>query len=141
MKTTSLKSYQELISIPDYKDRYEYLKLGGSVGEFTFSGHRYLNQRFYNDTEWKRIKRKVILRDEGRDMAHIDYPIDGKIIVHHINPITIDDLIKRNPIVFDLDNLICVSHSTHNAIHYGDVTLLHLPYVERVPNDTCPWRC
>jgi len=135
------KSYQELISIPDYRERYEYLKLGGSVGELTFNGHRYLNQRFYtSDPEWKKVKRAVILRDNGCDMAHEDYQIGGRIIVHHINPVTIDDLIKRNPIIFDPENLICVSHNTHNAIHYGDVSLLLLPPVERVANDTCPWR-
>ena len=135
------KSYQELISIPDYRERYEYLKLGGSVGELTFNGHRYLNQRFYtSDPEWKKVKRAVILRDNGCDMAHEDYQIGGRIIVHHINPVTIDDLIKRNPIIFDPENLICVSHNTHNAIHYGDASLLLLPPVERVANDTCPWR-
>lgn len=138
---TMSKSYQELISIPDYRERYEYLKLGGSVGELTFNGHRYLNQRFYtSDPEWKKVKRAVILRDNGCDMAHEDYQIGGRIIVHHINPVTIDDLIKRNPIIFDPENLICVSHNTHNAIHYGDASLLLLPPVERVANDTCPWR-
>lgn len=139
--TMMSKSYQELISIPDYRERYEYLKLGGSVGELTFNGHRYLNQRFYtSDPEWKKVKRAVILRDNGCDMAHEDYQIGGRIIVHHINPVTIDDLIKRNPIIFDPENLICVSHNTHNAIHYGDASLLLLPPVERVANDTCPWR-
>ena len=139
--TMMSKSYQELISIPDYLERYEYLKLGGSVGELTFNGHRYLNQKFYTkDPEWKKVKRQVILRDNGCDMAHDDYQIGGRIIVHHINPVTIDDLIKRNPIIFDPDNLVCVSHNTHNAIHYGDSSLLLLPPVERVANDTCPWR-
>ena len=138
---TMSKSYQELISIPDYRERYEYLKLGGSVGELTFNGHRYLNQKFYtSDPEWKKVKRAVILRDNGCDMGHEDYQIGGRIIVHHINPVTIDDLIKRNPIIFDPDNLVCVSHNTHNAIHYGDSSLLLLPPVERVANDTCPWR-
>lgn len=140
--TMSHKSYSELIKIPSYEERYEYLKLGGSVGELKFNGHRYLNQRFYSsDPEWKRIKREVIIRDNGCDMAHEDFPVNSKIIIHHINPITIEDLIKRNPIIFDLDNLVCVSHNTHNAIHYGDISLLSLPLIERVPNDTCPWRC
>ena len=139
---TMTKSYSELIKIPSYEERYEYLKLGGSVGELTFNGHRYLNQKFYSsDPEWKRIKREVIIRDNGCDMAHEDFPVNSKIIIHHINPITIEDLIKRNPIIFDLDNLVCVSHNTHNAIHYGDISLLSLPLIERVPNDTCPWRC
>lgn len=136
------KSYSELIKIPSYEERYEYLKLGGSVGELTFNGHRYLNQKFYSsDPEWKRIKREVIIRDNGCDMAHEDFPVNSKIIIHHINPITIEDLIKRNPMIFDPDNLVCVSMNTHNAIHYGDISLLALPPVERVPFDTCPWRC
>jgi len=141
MKMTR-KSYQELVSIPNYEDRYEYLKLGGSIGELTFNGHRYLNQKFYSsDPEWKRIKREVIIRDNGCDMGHEDYPINGgRIIIHHINPITIEDLINRDPSIFDLDNLVCVSHMTHNAIHYGDISLLLLPLPERRANDTCPWR-
>lgn len=142
MTMMSHKSYSELIRIPSYEERYEYLKLGGSVGELTFNGHRYLNQKFYSsDPEWQRVKREVILRDNGCDMAHEDYPIGKRLIVHHLNPITIDDLIKRDPKIFDLDNLICVSHNTHNAIHYGDISLLALPPVERFAFDTCPWRC
>lgn len=142
MTMMSHKSYSELIRIPSYEERYEYLKLGGSVGELTFNGHRYLNQKFYSsDPEWQRVKREVILRDNGCDMAHKDYPIGKRLIVHHLNPITIDDLIKRDPKIFDLDNLICVSHNTHNAIHYGDISLLALPPVERFAFDTCPWRC
>lgn len=139
--TKNRKSYSELISIPSYEERYEYLKLGGSVGELTFNGHRYLNQKFYSsDPDWKRAKRQAIIRDNGCDMAHEDFMIKGRVIIHHINPITIEDLINRNPSIFDLDNLICVSHDTHNAIHYGDISLLHLPLPERVAGDTCPWR-
>lgn len=135
------KSYTELMTLPDYVDRYEYLKLGGSVGELTFNGHRHYNQKFYSsDQQWLETKKRVILRDDGCDMGHIDYPIHGRIIIHHINPITIEQLINRDPIIFDLDNLVCVSHDTHNAIHYGDSSLLHLPPVERVAFDTCPWR-
>lgn len=135
------RSYHELADISDFVERYEYLKLGGKVGELTFNGHRYLNQKFYtSDPEWLRVKRQVILRDEGCDMGHPDFPISGRIIIHHINPITIEDLIKRDPKIFDMDNLICVSHKTHNAIHYGDISLLNLPPVERRANDTCPWR-
>ena len=135
------RSYRELSDISDYVKRFEYLKLGGSVGELTFNGHRYLNQKFYtNDPQWLKVKQQVILRDEGCDMGHLDFPIYGKILIHHINPITIDDLIQRNPCIFDLDNLVCVCLNTHNAIHYGDSTLLKLPPVERRANDTCPWR-
>jgi len=135
------KSYSELIQIPNYVDRYEYLKLGGSVGELTFNGHRYYNQKFYSsDPQWLETKKRVILRDEGCDMGHDDYPIHGRILIHHINPITIEELMNRDPVIFDLDNLVCVSHKTHNAIHYGDSSLLCLPPVERVAFDTCPWR-
>ncbi len=135
------RSYKELSDISDYVKRFEYLRLSGSVGELTFNGHRYLNQKFYtSDPQWLKVKQQVILRDEGCDMGHPDFPIYGKILIHHINPITIDDLIQRNPCIFDLDNLVCVCLNTHNAIHYGDSTLLKLPPVERRANDTCPWR-
>lgn len=141
MTTKMRKSYSELIRIPSYEERYEYLKLGGSVGELTFNGHRYLNQKFYSsDPEWQRIKRQVIIRDNGCDMAHEDYIIGGRVIIHHLNPITIEDLISRDPSIFDLENLVCVSQNTHNAIHYGDISLLALPPVERTAFDTCPWR-
>lgn len=141
MTTKMRKTYSELIKIPSYEERYEYLKLGGSVGELTFNGHRYLNQKFYSsDPEWQRIKRQVIIRDNGCDMAHEDYIIGGRVIIHHLNPITIEDLISRDPSIFDLENLVCVSQNTHNAIHYGDISLLALPPVERTAFDTCPWR-
>ena len=141
MTTKMCKTYSELIRIPSYEERYEYLKLGGSVGELTFNGHRYLNQKFYSsDPEWQRIKRQVIIRDNGCDMAHEDYIIGGRVIIHHLNPITIEDLISRDPSIFDLENLVCVSQNTHNAIHYGNISLLALPPVERTAFDTCPWR-
>lgn len=135
------KSYSELVQIRNYLDRYEYLKLGGQVGELTFNGHRYYNQKFYtSNPRWIEVKKKVIFRDNGLDMAHSDYPINGRIIIHHINPITIEQLMNEDPIIFDPDNLVCVSHKTHNAIHYGDSSILHLPPIERVAFDTCPWR-
>lgn len=135
------KSYRELSDISDYVKRFEYLKIGGTIGELTFNGHRYLNQKFYtSDPQWLKVKQQVILRDDGCDMGHPDFPIYGKILIHHINPITIEDLIQRNSCIFDLDNLVCVSLNTHNAIHYGDSSLLKLPPVERRANDTCPWR-
>lgn len=135
------RSYSELSDILDYVKRFEYLKLGGSIGKLTFNGHRYLNQKFYtSDPQWLKVKQQVILRDDGCDMGHPDFPIYGKILIHHINPITIEDLIQRNSCIFDLDNLVCVSLNTHNAIHYGDSSLLKLPPVERRANDTCPWR-
>lgn len=135
-----IKRYSELITIVRFEDRYEYLKLGGFVGEATFGGHRYLNQILYTCEEWGSTRREVIIRDDACDLADPDHPITGKILIHHIVPITIDDVLKRRPCVFDLDNLVCTSMNTHNAIHYGDSNLLPKPYVERRKNDTCPWR-
>ena len=135
----SFKRYSELIELPSFKERYEYLKLGGVVGNTTFSGHRYLNQRLYRSPEWKKIRDLVIIRDNGFDMACDGYPIVGKVLVHHMNPITIGDIVEGNPLVFDMENLICVSSDTH-AIHYGDADLLQGDPIVRTKNDTCLWR-
>lgn len=135
-----IKSYSELVEIPTFKERFRYLMLRGAVGEMTFNGHRYLNQRLYQCPEWKSIRRRVIIRDNGYDLGCEDHPIHGRILVHHINPITVTDIVERDPCVFDLENLICVSHDTHNAIHYSDEDLLPDQLVERKRNDTCPWR-
>ena len=136
-----IKSYSELIKIPTYKERFDYLKLDGIVGKDTFGYDRYLNQAFYNSPEWRRFRRDMIIRDNGCDLACEGYEIRGKIILHHINPITQDDLIsRRRDVLFDPENIICVSHNTHNAIHYGDVNLLITGPIERVANDTCPWK-
>lgn len=140
MIITMNKRYSKAILIPNLEDRYEYLKIGGSVGHATFGGHRYLNQTLYKSEEWKSTRREVIIRDNGCDLAHPDYPIQGLILIHHIEPITIEDILERKPCVFDLDNLICTSLNTHNAIHYGDSNLLPKIFVERTKNDTCPWR-
>lgn len=134
------KFYSELIKIQSYEDRFEYLRLRGSVSEITFGRHRYLNQKFYQSDAWKRTRREVILRDNGCDLAHEDYMISGSIYIHHINPITIDDILQERPCVFDLDNLICVSFRTHNALHYGTEELLPKKFIERSKNDTCLWR-
>lgn len=136
----SIKRYSELISLPMFKDRFEYLKLNGRVGDFTFNGHRYLNQRLYQCSEWKSIRRRVIVRDGGFDLACEDYEIFGNILVHHLNPITVADVVERKPCVFDLENLVCVSMDTHNAIHYGDGKLLSKDLIIRTKNDTCLWR-
>lgn len=136
----SIKSYSELITIPTYEERFEYLKLKGTVGKDTFGYDRYLNQILYNSPEWRRLRRDIIIRDNGCDLACEGYDIRGRILIHHINPITIEDIKNRYSIVFDPDNLICVSHNTHNAIHYGDVNLLIIGPVERTANDTCPWK-
>lgn len=134
------KTYSELIAIPTYEDRFRYLQLQGAVGKDTFGYDRYLNQVLYNSQEWKRFRNEIIIRDNGCDLAFEGYDIHGRILVHHINPITVDDVINRNPLVFDPENVICVTHNTHNAIHYGDESLLITAPIERTRNDTCPWK-
>lgn len=136
-----IKTYSELITLPTFEERFEYLKLHGRVGAETFGYERYLNQILYNSYEWKTETRpKIILRDEACDLACPGFDIPTRILIHHINPITVDDVLNRNPKVFDPDNLICVSHKTHQAIHYGDESLLTIRPIERTRNDTCPWR-
>lgn len=137
---TSIKTYSELIMIPTFLERYQYLKIGGRVGEETFGYDRYLNQTLYRSIEWKRFRRDMILRDNGLDLACDGYEIVGKILVHHIDPITPKDVIRRDPKIFDPENVICVSLNTHNAIHYGDESLLMLDPIVRTKNDTCPWK-
>lgn len=132
-------TYSEALLYPDFKRRFNYLKLNGTVAHSTFGGHRYLNQALYQSDEWKRVRRNVILRDDGCDLAIQDRPINGKILVHHINPITQDDIVNRSPSIFDLDNLITVSFDTHNALHYGDILLADAELSVRHPNDTSPW--
>ena len=135
-----IKTYSELISIPTYEERFDYLKLEGVVGKDTFGYDRYLNQAFYNSPEWRRFRRDMIIRDNGCDLACEGYDIRGRIILHHINPLTQEDLINRKEALFNPENIICVSHNTHNAIHYGDANLLIIGPVERTANDTCPWK-
>lgn len=135
-----IKTYSELITLPTFEERFEYLQLKGTVGQETFGFDRYLNQILYNSKEWKHLRNKIIVRDNGCDLALEGFEIYGRILIHHINPITIDDVIKRREIVFDPENLICVTHNTHNAIHYGDKSLLITGPVERRANDTCPWK-
>ena len=136
-----MKCYSDVIKIPSYIGRYRYLKLDGKVGAITFGNERYINQVLYNSPEWKKVRRDVIIRDAGCDLAFTGLPIDNYIFIHHINPITAEDILERRPCVFDMDNLICVTKRTHNAIHYGDESLLIIDdIVERYPNDTAPWR-
>lgn len=135
-----IKTYSELIAFPTYEERFRYLQLKGAVGKDTFGYDRYLNQILYNSQEWKRFRDKIIIRDNGCDLACEGYDIHGRILVHHINPVRVDDVVNRNPIVFDPENVVCVTHNTHNAIHYGDESLLVLAPVERTKNDTCPWK-
>lgn len=135
-----IRTYSEMILLPTFIERFRYLQIGGKVGAETFGYDRYLNQTLYRTAEWKRFRREVIIRDNGCDLGCDDREIYGKILVHHINPITADDIINRHSNVFNLDNVICVSLDTHNAIHYGDEELLMLGPIERTKNDTCPWR-
>lgn len=135
------KSYSELCKLKTLVERYEYLRTYSKIGEETFGGHRYLNQKLYTSNPlWDSVRRKVIIRDGGFDLGLEDYIIQGKIIVHHINPLTKEQLLNFDPCIFDLENLISCSHNTHNAIHYGDKSLLPQDPIERKPNDTCPWR-
>lgn len=135
------RSYSELITYHTLKERYKYLELGGSVGTATFGSERWLNQRFYKSKEWLDIRRQVIIRDDGCELGVSDYPIQGRILIHHLNPITSEALLDFGfkSGVLDPDNLICVSHSMHNAIHYGDENLLPKPFSPRTPGDTKLW--
>lgn len=135
-----MRTYSELSKLKTFKERFEYLKLDGLIGEETFGWDRYLNQVFYKSPEWKSTRDKVIVRDNGRDLGVEGYDIFGKIIIHHMNPMSLSDIANRNPDIFNPEYLICVSHETHNAIHYGDVNQLNLGPIERTANDTCPWR-
>ena len=140
MTKMSIKTYSELITLPTFEERYRYLRIRGCVGKETFGHDRYLNQILYTSPEWKSFRRKIILRDDGLDLGCEGFNIFGRILVHHINPITVEDVLNRSFKVFDPDNVICCSHNTHQAIHYGDESLLPLLPPERKPNDTCPWR-
>ena len=136
----SIRTYSELITIPTFEERFEYLQLKGSVGKDTFGYDRYLNQVLYRSPEWKRLRNQIIIRDGGCDLACDGYDVYGKVLIHHLNPITVEDVLSRSRKVFDPDNLVCVSHNTHNAIHYGDMDLLVTGPIIRTKNDTCPWR-
>lgn len=134
-----IKSYQEMIQFDKFLDRFNYLQLNGRVASETFGDQRYLNQTLYRSAEWKRIRNRVIVRDNGCDLADPTRPIYGNILIHHINPITVSDILERNPIIFELDNLVCVSPMTHKAIHYGSADLLMKDPIERKPGDTVLW--
>lgn len=137
----TIKTYSEMLRIPTFEGRFNYLKLTGKVGEMTFNGHRYLNQLLYQrNQDWESARRRAIIRDGGCDLGCKGYEIYGKILIHHINPITIDDIIEGRACLFDLENLICTSLNTHNAIHYGNDNLLPKVVTERIENDTCLWR-
>lgn len=136
----SIKTYSELIHLPTFEERFKYLQMRGSVGRETFGFDRYLNQNFYRSAEWKRVRDKVIVRDNGCDLGINDRPIAGKIMIHHMNPITDKDILNVTEFLLNPEYLICVSHNTHNAIHYGDEDLLIKDPIVRTKNDTCPWK-
>lgn len=137
---TAIRTYSELITLPTFEERYRYLKLGGRVGEDTFGFDRYLNQIFYTSNEWRDVRDFVIVRDGGCDLGMPDREIFGKILVHHMNPIRQEDILRRSKFLLDPEYLICTIKNTHDAIHYGDESLLILAPIERMKNDTCPWR-
>lgn len=134
------RTYAELITLPTFEERYEYLKLGGVIGKSTFGFNRYINQMFYTSDEWKETRRKIILRDNGNDLGCDGFEIYGSFLIHHLKEITVDDIRERRPICFNPNNLITTKHQTHNAIHYGDNSLLVVAPIARSRNDTCPWR-
>ena len=136
----SIRTYSELIKLPTFEERFRYLSLEGVVGASTFGFDRYLNQVFYRSQRWKRIRDHVILRDNGCDLAMEGYEIHDRILVHHMNPITIEDIERESEYLIDPEFLISTVHNTHNAIHYGDENLLPILPIERRPNDTCPWK-
>lgn len=136
----SRRSYRELLQLRTFEERYDYLRLYGEIGVATFGFDRYLNQNFYKSNEWKQLRNKIIVRDEGCDLAFLGQPCFGRAIIHHINPITEEELVHGDDSIFDPDNLVLCSLQTHNAIHYGDPSQLRKDYIPRRPNDTCPWR-
>lgn len=141
MTSTTIKCYSELILIPTFEERYEYLKLSGRVGADTFGFDRHLNQMLYQRSpRWRKARDKVIIRDNGCDLGVEGYEIYGKIIVHHMNPITLEDVLKDRDWIYDPEFLICTTHNTHNAIHYGDEKLLVTAPIVRTKHDTCPWK-
>ena len=140
MKMKNIRTYSELIKLQTFEERFQYLQLNGRVGEETFGFDRYLNQKFYNDPEWLRIRDQVIIRDNGCDLAMPDREIKTRILVHHMNPIDKEDILRRSNFLLNPEYLICTIKATHDAIHYGDESKLIIMPPERRPNDTCPWR-
>lgn len=135
-----IKSYSELITLQTFEERFEYLKLNGVVGKETFGFDRILNQILYKKPKWRRKRNDIIIRDNGCDLGIEGREIYGPVTVHHINPINVEDILNDNPMVYDDENLICVTQNTHNAIHYSDDNILVKDPIERKPNDTCPWK-
>ena len=137
---TSIRTYSKLILLPTFEERYEYLRLDGRVGEETFGFDRWLNQTFYKSEEWLSMRDKIIIRDNGCDLGIPGRDIYSRILIHHMNPITKEDILRRSDILLNPEYLICVTPNTHRAIHYGNSNLLIKDLIERRPNDTCPWK-
>lgn len=140
MMKTTIRTYSELIKLPTFKERFRYLKLNGRVGEDTFGFDRYLNQQFYKSKEWLKVRDEVILRDGACDLGIEDRPINSRIIIHHMNPITKYDILNQTDFLLNPEYMICTIKRTHDAIHYGDESILFDGPVLRSKNDTCPWR-
>lgn len=141
MKMTKIRTYSELIAFPTFIERFRYLKLDGIIGEETFGFDRYINQKFYKSDEWLALRDQIIVRDLGCDLGIQGHDIVGqRIIIHHMNPITKEDILYRSDFLLNPEYLICTIDNTHKAIHYGDESLLISAPVERSKNDTCPWR-
>lgn len=135
-----IRTYSELITLPTFEERFRYLRLDGCVGRETFGFDRYLNQTFYRSAEWKKLRDQIIVRDNGCDLGMEGFNIYGRILIHHMNPLNVEDFLNRSEYLLNPEYLIAVSHTTHNAIHYGDENLLITAPVERRPNDTCLWK-
>lgn len=135
-----IRTYSQLIKFETFEERFQYLKLDGAVGQATFGFDRYLNQQLYRSHEWKKVRDEVIVRDNGCDLAMDGFDIYGRVYVHHMNPILVNDIRERNEFLLNPEYLICVSFDTHNAIHYGDESLLPREPIERTPNDTTLWK-
>ena len=139
-RKTSIKTYSELVTLSTFEERFAYLQLNGVVGQDTFGFDRYINQIFYQSDRWRSIRDQIIIRDNGCDLGVEGYDIYGTILIHHINPITLEDIKRESEFLLDPEYLITTSHNTHNAIHFGDENLLGTIPIERVKTDTCPWR-
>ena len=134
-----IRTFSELSRLKTFEERYEYLRIGGEVGIATFGYDRYLNQAFYHSDPWKEIRNEIIIRDNGCDLGIEDYDIKSRIYIHHMNPVTAEQIEERDPSILEPEFLICVSHQTHNAIHFGDASLLPQLPIERKPGDTTLW--
>lgn len=135
-----IRTYSKLCEFDTFEERFRYLSLDGVVGRDTFGFDRYLNQLFYKSPEWKRTRQQIIVRDNGCDLGLEGFEIGGKILIHHLNPITAEDISDRSDLLMNPEYLVCVSHNTHNAIHYGDESMIISGPVIRMPNDMCPWK-